>query len=91
MNYMDYTNDACMNLFTDGQKTRMIATINQYRSNMINHNLCNNPTDIREIKNVNRIGNTKRSIEMRFLLIEKNAILKIAIIWFNAVCLPLCD
>jgi len=54
MNYMDYTNDACMNLFTNGQKTRMIATINQYRSNMINHNLCNSPTDIIEITNVNR-------------------------------------
>jgi hypothetical protein len=25
MNYMDYTNDACVNLFTEGQKTRMRA------------------------------------------------------------------
>jgi len=40
MNYMDYTNDACMNMFTSGQKTRMISAINQYRDNLLNHNLC---------------------------------------------------
>ena len=39
-NYMDYTNDACMNLFTTGQKTRMIAAINLYRVNLLNHTLC---------------------------------------------------
>ncbi len=42
MNYMDYTNDACMNMFTNGQKNRMISAINQYRSNLLNHNLCSN-------------------------------------------------
>ena len=41
MNYMDYTNDGCMNLFTLGQKARMIAAINQYRINLLNNNLCN--------------------------------------------------
>lgn len=46
MNYMDYTNDACMNLFTEGQKTRMIAAINQYRPNLLSHNLCGGPPPI---------------------------------------------
>ena len=40
MNYMDYTNDACMNFFTIGQKNRMHSAINQYRSNLLNHTLC---------------------------------------------------
>ena len=54
MNYMDYTNDACMNLFTQGQKTRMIAAINQYRPNMLSHNLCNVTTSVIETKNVKK-------------------------------------
>ena len=29
-----------MNMFTNGQKTRMISAINQYRDNLLNHNLC---------------------------------------------------
>ncbi len=45
MNYMDYTNDACMNMFTNDQKLRMIAAINQYRTNLLNHNLCSGSTN----------------------------------------------
>lgn len=33
-NYMDYTDDDCMNIFTEGQKLRMWATINNYRSSL---------------------------------------------------------
>ena len=31
MNYMDYTNDDCLQLFTEGQKTRAIATLTSVR------------------------------------------------------------
>lgn len=33
-NFMDYTDDACMNLFTIGQKTRMLASLNTSRSGL---------------------------------------------------------
>ena len=35
MNYMDYTDDACMVMFTAGQKARMLAAINTDRSGLI--------------------------------------------------------
>ena len=40
MNYMDYTNDACMNMFTEDQKTRMIAAINTYRAGLLSGSGC---------------------------------------------------
>ena len=40
MNYMDYTDDACMNMFSQDQKTRMIGAINTYRSGLLNNNAC---------------------------------------------------
>ena len=40
MNYMDYTDDGCMNMFTQDQKTRMIAAINTYRTGLLTSNAC---------------------------------------------------
>ena len=41
-NYMDYSNDACMNIFTKGQKTRIQAVIelSPRRKSLIDANLC---------------------------------------------------
>ena len=40
MNFMDYTDDACMNSFTYGQRTRAWATITYYRNSLLNSNGC---------------------------------------------------
>jgi hypothetical protein len=44
-NYMDYTDDACMNLFTDGQKNRMRALFNAggARESLLNSAGCGAP------------------------------------------------
>lgn len=44
-NYMDYSNDACMNIFTEGQKLRMRAVmdVSPRRHSLIAANLCSPP------------------------------------------------
>ena len=49
MNYMDYTNDACMNLFTNGQKTRMISAISLYRPELLTQQICGNSVSLENI------------------------------------------
>ena len=45
-NYMDYSDDACMHLFTEGQKTRMRALFDTggFRSSILNSNGCGSGT-----------------------------------------------
>ncbi len=40
MNYMDYVDDACMNMFTSGQKNRMRSAIAQLRPGLLSATAC---------------------------------------------------
>lgn len=44
-NYMDYSSDACMNIFTNDQKTRMVTVLNNSprRSTLTSSNVCTIP------------------------------------------------
>ncbi len=43
MNYMDYTDDGCMNMFTTGQSTRMNATLSTTRASLMTSLGCTPP------------------------------------------------
>ena len=49
-NYMDYSSDACMNVFTNDQKARMIATITtaSNRPTTLTSNVCNSLTPVND-------------------------------------------
>ena len=40
MNYMDYTDDGCMYMFTTGQKARMVAALNGPRASLLTSTVC---------------------------------------------------
>lgn len=49
MNFMDYTDDACMHLFTEGQKERMLATLTVARKGLLAESTCNPTTSAHHI------------------------------------------
>src|SRR6185369_2347870 len=50
MNYMDYVNDGCMNMFTTGQATRMNSAINVMRSGLKTSLGCSAPVGMQEMQ-----------------------------------------
>lgn len=48
MNYMDYVDDACMNMFTYGQVDRMWAVLNSSRFDLLNSIGCDDVSSIKE-------------------------------------------
>jgi hypothetical protein len=52
MNYMDYVDDACMNMFTFGQKNRMRNALTTYRSALLTSNGCGTATGLNSTKDL---------------------------------------
>ena len=48
VNYMDYTDDACMAMFTEGQKSRVEATLNGIRAGLLTSGACTLSTGIED-------------------------------------------
>ncbi len=52
MNYMDYVDDNCMKMFTDGQKVRMRNAINQFRPGLLTSTACGTSIGINSENNI---------------------------------------
>ncbi|MBK8564864.1 MAG: zinc metalloprotease [Saprospiraceae bacterium] len=67
MNFMNYTDDACMAMFSKGQKERMLAAMNSFRPGLLNSDGCETvPThEIAEQNSLEVFGNPVGN-ELRF-------------------------
>ena len=83
-NYMDYSNDACMNMFTVGQKSRMQATLATTRTEIESSKACLMPfedvgiTEIHSIINNSFCGN-QLNIEVELSNFSPNEINSVVI------------
>ncbi len=75
-NYMDYSNDACMNIFTIGQKNRMLAALelSPRRKSLIQANLCS--PAVADVPTANFIASNKECVllgsELEFTDLSSN-------------------
>lgn len=74
MNYLDYTDDGCMNIFSAGQKARMISAINQYRPGLLNNGKCGTtaPTDDAGIESITQPSGNICSSSITPVVVLKN-------------------
>ncbi|MEM6698979.1 MAG: M43 family zinc metalloprotease [Bacteroidota bacterium] len=56
MNFMNYTDDACMSLFTIQQSERMLAVLNTLRKNLLENNICEMVNQVDHLLNENIVS-----------------------------------
>ncbi|MFM2135543.1 MAG: hypothetical protein RL021_943, partial [Bacteroidota bacterium] len=52
MNYMDYCDDVCLNMFTNQQSLRMLNAMSSYKPTLLTSNTCQSPVGISETERV---------------------------------------
>jgi hypothetical protein len=81
MNYMDYTDDNCMNLFTNGQKLRMQAAINGPRVTLLSSNGCG-PAGIAQFRTILPVSifpnPSEGKFDIQFASAQKNVVVIIS-------------
>ena len=76
MNYMDYVDDNCMNMFTAGQAARMHAALNGPRIGLLSSNGCSSPNAIAESFNEKSFEIYPNPNNGNFILNFKNSTIK---------------
>jgi Pregnancy-associated plasma protein-A/Secretion system C-terminal sorting domain len=86
VNYMDYSNDACLLLFTNGQKERSNATISSVRNEILNSGACgNNQTDIKNDFSENTFELFPNPANEKVTISFKNSVAKHTIRMYNSL------
>lgn len=84
MNFMNYTNDLCLHMFTKGQQLRMLATLFEMRSGLLSTTSCSGGSQPNPVKDQVRIGpNPTRSALYISSFVEGNVNARIEVFQIN--------
>lgn len=76
-NYMDYSIDECLAMFTEGQKNRMLATLNTVRKELLSSNTCSLIAVDSPLDNI--VLHANPVDDELFVSLEKGNILEVAV------------